>query len=397
MAKLVGPLKLRGSVGGLTFVKGEDNETYVKEKSGPRECRMKEGEEFAHSRLCNAEWKQAAQATRTFRLAMGDLKQGVEERRLAGRMNAWFLEAIRSDKVNDWGERRLQAGDLSLLEGFELNRKLALDDLLPVHLEDGIQVEDRTVRIVLPGFRLRRASKKIPEGATHFRVVSAMVYMDPDKKAFSRVVKTGELTAIGRKSGEDFVAEHAVRPAAGQLGFWLVGIEFCRLKGTEPVVVKGGVLRCIRVWGEMQGHEAPRHAPGQKDIVGNEGETDSYEWKGLGQQGKASPEGTEMSSGMAGKAATEGIETARPLREPLVRDHGVAGDDVLHAPIDGHGDLLVGLSPVQVLSDTPRHPGMINGIDHRRFRQTLSNPPICIPAVNNGSWYHRRRQIHHKY
>ncbi|WP_276484047.1 hypothetical protein [Paraflavitalea pollutisoli] len=248
MAKLIAPFKLQGSVGDLTFYAGEDGETLVKSKSSPREWEMKHGERFQRSRLCNAEWQVATAATKTFRLAMCDLKSGVEERRLAGRMNGWLLQAIRSDVQHDWGERQLLSGDLSVLEGFEFNRKMPLDNLMPFNLDDRLQVGDGEAHVELPGFRLRRADKNVPTAATHFRVVSALLYVDFKQKKYSRAMHAGELTAIGRKSGKAFIAEHGVSLAPGQVGFWLLGIEFFMMQEGRLIPVKGGALKVMKVW-----------------------------------------------------------------------------------------------------------------------------------------------------
>lgn len=247
MAKLLGPLKFSGSIGGLTFTKGDDGQVYVKEKSGPGERRMKKGDEFKNTRRNNAEWKTAARATKTFRLAMNNLMNGVVDRHLTGRITAWLLEGIRSDKVNHWGERRLEMGDPAILEGFEFNRKLSLDDLLPVNVGSSTTLTKSSVLIVMPGFRMRRGNKKIPVKATHFRVVSAMLTIDFRLNTYSRDIKTCEMTAIGRKSGQDFVTEHAIQPKPGQWCFWLMGMEFYQQQGDELILVRGGVMRCMRV------------------------------------------------------------------------------------------------------------------------------------------------------
>ncbi|WP_276483270.1 hypothetical protein [Paraflavitalea pollutisoli] len=249
MAKLDGLLKLRGSVGGLTFVRGEHGETYVKEKSGPRPCRLKDGEDFANSRRAAAEFKTSGKATRTFRYAMDRLLAGVEGRSLTGRINAWLLRAIQSDAVNEWGYRRVEAGDLTVLEGFEFNESLPLEELLPLNLRDRVPAGRDEARISVPGFRLRRADKNVPKLATHFRMVSAMIFVDFDKHTYSRAVRVGPMTAIGRKSGADFDFDHGIVPKPGELSFWLLGVEFVRQEGDKPVVVRGGAVRCMRVWG----------------------------------------------------------------------------------------------------------------------------------------------------
>lgn len=249
MAKLEGLLKLRGSVGELTFTAGAKGETYVKQKSRPGSLQLKEGEAFARSRRAGAEFKLATKATKLFREAMGTVKKAVGDRFMTGRMHAWFLSGVETDITNEWGERRVQDSDLNLLEGFEFNSNLGLEELLPLNPVNCFQVDDRLLRISIPGFRLRRNKKYVPVTATHFQVVSTIIYIDFTGQSHSVIREASVLTNIGRKSGRDFAAEHAVNPRMGQLCFWLLGVELYSMEKDKPVVVRGGVLRCMKVWG----------------------------------------------------------------------------------------------------------------------------------------------------
>ncbi len=236
-------------------MRGENGETYAKEKTGPSKERIKRAASFANTRRNNAEFAIAGKATKVFRAAMGNLRDGVTDRYLAGRINAWLYKGVRADQVHQWGERRLEVGDVSLLEGFELNRKLALDDLLPLNLSDCCDVSNSQVQVSMDGFRLRRADKDVPKAATHFRLVSAMLYVDFRKGTYTRDIKEGKLSAVGRKCSDEFVAEHGVAPLNGQIAFWLLGIEFYAMTDKGLVIVRGGALRCMKV---VQGNEAAK-------------------------------------------------------------------------------------------------------------------------------------------
>lgn len=77
----------------------------------------------------------------------------------------------------------------------------------------------------MPAFRLRR-KKKLPGRATHFRLVSALVYIDIGKRTFKREVAVSDYHIIGNKHCEAFATEHRLEEHANHAAFWLWGIEY---------------------------------------------------------------------------------------------------------------------------------------------------------------------------
>ncbi|MDF2188213.1 SMI1/KNR4 family protein [Paraflavitalea sp. CAU 1676] len=243
MARYYGPVKIRGSVGGLTYYENEEGQ-FVKEKGSPRECRMQYGEEFMRSRRYAAEFQGATAVARQLRDAMGNLTIGVRSMRASSNMTTWLLSVAHTDPVSDWGERKVWLGDLSLLQGYEFNKNNKLDDALPVPLWDNCRLVDGKATVKLPGFRLRR-KKNLPDNASHFRMVSAVLYLDAGKKTYKRDLKEGTLCEIGNKAGPAFEAEHEIAAGEGQLVLWLVGIEYLGMGKKRMEVLKGGAMRVM--------------------------------------------------------------------------------------------------------------------------------------------------------
>ncbi|MDF2188606.1 hypothetical protein [Paraflavitalea sp. CAU 1676] len=244
MARYYGPVEIRGSIGGMTYYTNEEGR-FAKEKSSPRKHRMKHGEEFMVSRRYSSEFRGATAVTQQLCAAMGNLKKGVRSMRQSSRITAWLLGVAHTDPVSDWGERKVWLGDLSQLQGFDFNHQLALDDALPVNLWNSCRVEAGKAIVQMPGFRLRR-KKMVPKDATHFRMVSAVIYLDAGKKTFRKDQKSAELCAIGNKQGPAFEVEHTIEAGAHQLLFWLVGIEYYGLnKKNKLDILKGGAVRVM--------------------------------------------------------------------------------------------------------------------------------------------------------
>jgi hypothetical protein len=262
MAKIISPFKISGSLGGMVFYENEFG-PQVKTKGGPSDWHMKNHENFKNARHNATEWKRATAGSRLLRAAIGNtLLNGVKNMRLSGRMNAPLLQVIKLDPVHDWGERMINTGNLSLLEGFELNHALSLEDALPLNVENCYTVDADKVLLEIPAFRLRK-KKGLPSQATHYRLVSCVLTVDFDQRCYHRDMQTGPLQAMGRKAGAAFNAEHAL--AASTAGrFWLLGIEFYTMEKDGPSLVKGGALRIMQWMGPVYTEEAattPTHIP----------------------------------------------------------------------------------------------------------------------------------------
>jgi len=243
MAKYQSHIKISGSIGGVTYYECE-GENIAKEKGSPSDYAMKYGDKFAKSRRCAAEFQGATAVTKQLRDAMGNLTTGVRSVRVSSNMTSWLLKAAHTDPVSDWGERKVWLGDLSLLQGFEFNQKLLLDDALPVKLLECCKIMDGKATVSMPGFRLRYR-KHVPDNATHFRMVSAVLYLDAGKKTYQRDLKEGALWEIGNKPGPAFEVKHEVQAKDGQLVFWLVGIEYHGMGKKRMEVLKGGAIRVM--------------------------------------------------------------------------------------------------------------------------------------------------------
>ncbi|NII28645.1 hypothetical protein HB364_26415 [Pseudoflavitalea sp. X16] len=246
MAKVISPFQIRGSIGDLTFFVNEFGQQ-VKAKSGPTEWHIKNKGSFKNAHRTAAEWKRATAAAQRLRVAMGSLLDGVKNMRLSGRMIAQMLKVIQADPVHDWGEREIEAGDPSVLTGFEFNHNLSLDDALPLNVENCYTVDAGKVSLQIPAFRLRK-KKVLPPKATHYRLVSCMLTVDFDNRRSRQDKQESPLLAMGRQSGAPFCPEHVLASDAPGC-FWLLGIKFYTMENDKPVLLKGGALRVMQWMG----------------------------------------------------------------------------------------------------------------------------------------------------
>jgi hypothetical protein len=246
MAKVTGLFKIKGTIGDTSFFENEFG-PQVKMKGGPSEWHIENQDSYKNALRNAAEFKRATAAAQLLRAAMGSLRNGVKSMRLNGRMIAPMLQAIKADPVNNWGERMIGSGDLSVMAGFEFNHRLSLDDALPLNVENCYTVEAGKVSLQIPAFRLRK-KKALPLQATHYRLVSCMLSVDFEKRRYQREIQESPLLAMGRQAGAPFCAEHVVGASTPGC-FWLLGIEFYTMENDKPKLVKGGALRVMQWMG----------------------------------------------------------------------------------------------------------------------------------------------------
>ena len=252
MARVISPFKLRGSIGDMTFYENEFG-PQAKQKSGPTEWHIKNQDSYKGALRNAEEWKRATAAARLLRAAMGNLRNGVKNMRLSGRMNAPMLQAIKADPVHGWGERVISYGDLTVLAGFEFNHRLSLDDALPLNVNNCYTADTDKISLQVPAFRLRK-KKGLPPGATHYRLLSGVVTVDFDKRRYHQDIKASPLQAMGRQAGEAFCAEHTIADNTPGC-FWMLGIEFYTMEKDGPALMKGGAMRVMQWWGKARKEE----------------------------------------------------------------------------------------------------------------------------------------------
>ena len=243
MAKLISPLKIKGTIDDLTF-RQCGNEIIVQAKPGPTREQVLNSPRCALTRRNAGEFKLAIKDSALLRRALGETLQGVRDMGLNGRMNGLLHRVSRTDVYSEYGYRHAGAGDMSLLGGFEFNQELSLDKALPVPVEHSLDVASGVVHLSIPSFIARR-KKAYPKGATHFRIVSCAAVVDFVQDYYANTIKTTELLPLGRKTSETICQDHRLTAKPGEVLLQVVGIEFYQVENGKPVLLKGGAMRIL--------------------------------------------------------------------------------------------------------------------------------------------------------
>lgn len=172
MAKQKGLIKLEGTLGDITFVKTADG--YIaRERTSLSGDRIKNDASFQRTRENMSEFGRAAQTGQLIRTAFRPLYSGIADARMTGRLTKELMRVLRTDALNQRGQRTPQDGVLGLLQGFNFSRDASLSSKLYVQHQAVIDRAAGTATVTLPLFAPGKMVSS-PSGATHFRLLSGV-------------------------------------------------------------------------------------------------------------------------------------------------------------------------------------------------------------------------------
>lgn len=169
MAKQTGIIKLKGTIGGISFYKTSDGHL-AREKGGVDKSRIQNDPAFQRTRENGSEFGRAGKGGKVLRNAIRVLLLNAKDKRVVSRLTKTLVAVTKSDIINERGSRTLQDGDLSLLESFEFNLNGKLGATLFAAYTKAFDRVTGEATIAIAAFAptVRIAA---PSGTSHFKVV----------------------------------------------------------------------------------------------------------------------------------------------------------------------------------------------------------------------------------
>jgi hypothetical protein len=121
MAKQLGPIKLTGQLGGLSFYEMEGN-YYVRMKTSHQ---VDTDPRFEKTYCKGLDFGTASRASKSLRDALGHAVKPFSDTYMASRMTARFVQAVAADETHECGQRQVFARNLDSLKGFEFNKRVS--------------------------------------------------------------------------------------------------------------------------------------------------------------------------------------------------------------------------------------------------------------------------------
>lgn len=225
MAQQKSILKLKGTIGGVTFYKSKNDGYLAREKGGVDADRIANDPGFARTRENGAEFANAATAGKLLRNAVRVLGKDASDGRVTARMTQIMAQIKNMDEANARGERSAAEGmqkaeAKALLKGFNFN----INALLGEVLYRPYQVDIATGEISIADFN-PAADLVIPSGASHvvFRSALAVVNFETGESAISLSEKLRVETSA---AAQVISLQPAEVPALEGIKFVLLSIDF---------------------------------------------------------------------------------------------------------------------------------------------------------------------------
>jgi hypothetical protein len=241
MARQKGIIKLKGTIGDITFYKTSQDGHLAREKGGIEKSRIDSDPAFQRTRENGAEFGRAGKAGKMLRTALRALLLNSADSRMVGRLTQKMVKVIQADAINERGLRNVIDGEAELLLGFEFNIRGKLGTTLYAPFVAAIDRPTGAITLnVDPFVPLNMISA--PSGTTHYKIISGGAEIDFEAETF--VVETTE-TAILPWNATLSVAvnhSHAVTAASTKPLFLALGIEFYQEVNAQMYPLKNGAF-----------------------------------------------------------------------------------------------------------------------------------------------------------
>lgn len=238
MARQKGIIKLKGTIGDITFYKSRDG-FIARERTSIDAKRIATDPAFQRTRENGAEFGRAGKASKLLRNAFRPYFKDSADSRMSSRLTQAMVKVVQADMVSIRGMRNVIDGEAELLQGFEFNLRGTLGATL---FAPFVAVADRVAGELKLDFASFVPESMIaaPGGATHFKVVSAAAEIDFEQGGF--VVAGAETAVLPWDATPTAVISqvNSLTPNSTKPLFLVVGVEFFQQINGEMYPLKNG-------------------------------------------------------------------------------------------------------------------------------------------------------------
>lgn len=246
MAKQKGIINFEGKAGNLTFYKTRDGYA-ARTSSGIDGSRIKNDPAYQRTRENGVEFGRAGKAGKLLRTALRNVMINVADGRVTSRLTTEFLKVIKSDTVNDRGDRLVAAGDLNILVGFEFNINAPLTQSIVAPFATAIDRNAGTGTITIPPF-IPKNMIAPPQGATHYRFLTGIVALNFVEETYIASIAVNPSQALlTEEIGEVILQQNLAEGYADLPIFLVMGIEFLQVINAKEYPLKSASNNALTI------------------------------------------------------------------------------------------------------------------------------------------------------
>jgi hypothetical protein len=246
MARQKGILRIKGTIGGMTFYKTALDGDLVREKGGVSGERIASDPAFIRTRENGAEFGAAGLAGKLLRDTLRALMMTASDTRVTSRLTKTMMDILKLDITSQRGQRTPAIGlttaqGKAMLKGFNFNLKAIMGSIL----FKPYTVNTMTGEIDIPNL-VAINDIAAPAGATHCAIKGAFANIDFATGLFDIKFSTPiNLVLDGMVSNVSLIPPAV--PAGTGLKFYMLEIEFFQEVNGQQYSLKNGAYNSLAI------------------------------------------------------------------------------------------------------------------------------------------------------
>lgn len=245
MARQSGIIRLKGTIGGVSFYKSADGHL-AREKGGVDGNRIQNDPAFQRTRENGQEFGTAGFGAKLLRNANRNLINSAKDRNTSSRLTRDMLKVVKTDAVNPRGERKITEGDMDLLVGFDFNIRGRLGSTFFGTFSSTFDRATGAASISVQDF-VPLNSIAAPSGTTHFKLVSAASLVDFESGDLETDIEETAIEPLSATTMPAFTLDTTVAAAATVPAFVVFGIQFFQEVNGDMYVLKNGAFNALQL------------------------------------------------------------------------------------------------------------------------------------------------------
>jgi hypothetical protein len=246
MARQGGFVKIKGTLGGMTFYNSSLDGSLIREKGGVDGSRIASDPAFARTRENGAEFGTAGSSGKLFRDTLRNLMLNASDNRVTSRVTKVMSMIQKLDGTSARGARNVAVGlqgdeAKNLLRGFNFNINSSLGSVLfkPVEL-------DPVTGVISIADLLPVNDIVAPDGATHASLKGGVAVIDFATGDSELALTNTQNVLLGNVSSDVTLTPVSV-PAGTGIKFFLMKIEFFQLVNGVQYSLNNGAFNALTI------------------------------------------------------------------------------------------------------------------------------------------------------
>lgn len=245
MARQKGLIKLKGTMGDITFYRTKDG-YMAREKGGISAERMRTDPAFQRTRENMAEFGRAGKAGKVLRNSVQSLLRTAGDRLMVSRLTKEMVKVIQLDAINPRGQRNVIDGEAELLQGFDFNIHGKLNTSFSAPFVSTLDRVLGTANIDIAPFT-PTDSVIAPAGSTHYKLVSAGTDINFEAETYTSDRTESGILPIDTVATAPIALHNTLPAASTNPLFLLFGINFYQEVNGTFYELKNGSYNALQL------------------------------------------------------------------------------------------------------------------------------------------------------